>query len=83
MEEGDTFSPLHKRAWVVQERLLSPRTLYYGLSGICWECWQQVATEGDPDSTSSDGRVNHMKLIMTYLPEALESEQDVMDFRNA
>ena len=26
--------PLHTRAWVVQERLLTPRTPYYGSTGL-------------------------------------------------
>lgn len=30
--------PLFRRAWVVQERALSPRSLYYGPDRIFWEC---------------------------------------------
>ncbi|EWZ29408.1 hypothetical protein FOZG_17032 [Fusarium oxysporum Fo47] len=30
--------PLSKRAWVFQERLLSPRTLHFALDRISWEC---------------------------------------------
>lgn len=30
--------PLLSRAWVFQERTLSPRTLHFGPSGIDWEC---------------------------------------------
>lgn len=32
--------PLYKRAWVMQERLLSPRTLEYTNTGIRWRCSQ-------------------------------------------
>ncbi|PPQ85695.1 hypothetical protein CVT25_002729 [Psilocybe cyanescens] len=35
---GPTVEPLHQRAWVIQERMLSPRTLFYGSCGIYWEC---------------------------------------------
>ena len=35
---GDSGAPLHKRAWAVQERLSSPRTLFFGSTGIFWEC---------------------------------------------
>ncbi|EIW82553.1 HET-domain-containing protein [Coniophora puteana RWD-64-598 SS2] len=40
--------PLHTRAWVVQERLLAPRTLYYGAWGLAWECVACSATESYP-----------------------------------
>jgi hypothetical protein len=30
--------PLNKRAWTLQERLLSPRTLHYGSQEMYWEC---------------------------------------------
>ncbi|KUJ13401.1 HET-domain-containing protein [Mollisia scopiformis] len=41
-------APLHRRAWVVQERALCPRTLYYGADMIFWECNQSVASENNP-----------------------------------
>jgi hypothetical protein len=37
--------PLHKRARVVQERALSPRTLYYGNEIVFWE---YIEAKGDP-----------------------------------
>ncbi|KAH7918660.1 HET-domain-containing protein [Leucogyrophana mollusca] len=37
--------PLHTRAWVVQERILAPRTVYYGSTGLAWECVDCSATE--------------------------------------
>lgn len=40
--------PLHTRAWVVQERILAPRTLYYGSNGLAWECAECSATEAIP-----------------------------------
>ncbi|KAG1734441.1 heterokaryon incompatibility protein-domain-containing protein [Suillus paluster] len=40
--------PLHTRAWVVQERILAPRTLYYGFTGLAWECTECSATEAMP-----------------------------------
>jgi hypothetical protein len=48
-EFDTTMTPLHKRAWVVQERLLSPRTLYYGSTGIYWECRMSCAAEWNPE----------------------------------
>lgn len=42
------FYPLSKRAWVVQERLLSPRTLYFGSIMIYWECRKMRRAEQHP-----------------------------------
>jgi hypothetical protein len=42
-------SPLHARAWVLQETFLSPRILRFGATQILWECWQVQASEMDPD----------------------------------
>jgi hypothetical protein len=41
--------PLHRRAWVIQERILSPRTLYYGPDMIFWECIRSKASEDKPE----------------------------------
>ncbi|KAF8551532.1 HET-domain-containing protein [Imleria badia] len=45
---GLSALPLHTRAWVVQERILAPRTLYYGSNGLAWECTECSATEAVP-----------------------------------
>ena len=39
-EYGDFFDrhALMERGWVLQERILAPRTLYFGKSQIYWEC---------------------------------------------
>jgi hypothetical protein len=39
---------LHKRGWVLQERLLSPRTIHFGQEQIFWECRQNMACEAYP-----------------------------------
>ena len=43
--------PLLDRAWVLQERFLSPRTLYYGLWELFWECGEYSSSEKKPEST--------------------------------
>ena len=47
-------APLTHRAWVLQERLLSPRILHFGKRQLLWECNQLRACEfhpkGVPDS---------------------------------
>lgn len=43
-------SPLLKRAWVCQERLLSPRVLHFGRSQMYWECQDLDACETFPEN---------------------------------
>ncbi|KAF2736029.1 HET-domain-containing protein, partial [Polyplosphaeria fusca] len=37
--------PLFNRAWVFQERILSPRNLYYGNEAMVWECCELFCDE--------------------------------------
>ncbi len=41
-------APLHQRGWVLQERLLSPRTIHFGCEQIFWECHHKLACETYP-----------------------------------
>ncbi|MCJ1418445.1 hypothetical protein MMC32_004793 [Xylographa parallela] len=41
-------APLNRRAWVYQERLLAPRTLYFGETQLYWECREKMACEAFP-----------------------------------
>lgn len=41
-------TPLLRRGWVMQERLLSPRVLYFGAAQLFWECCSHTASEGLP-----------------------------------
>lgn len=43
-------APLSQRAWVTQERFLSPRTLHMGRSQIFWECNKGLACESWPSA---------------------------------
>jgi len=36
---------LNRRAWVVEERLLSPRILHFGSNQLLWECYESAACE--------------------------------------
>ncbi|KAE9374007.1 HET-domain-containing protein, partial [Stipitochalara longipes BDJ] len=38
--------PLNKRGWTLQERLLSPRLLIYGITDLYWECQTKHASNG-------------------------------------
>ncbi|KAF2107949.1 heterokaryon incompatibility protein-domain-containing protein, partial [Lophiotrema nucula] len=46
--------PLYDRAWVLQERLLSPRTLEYTFAGIGWHCEEMVFHRPDPEMRLED-----------------------------
>jgi len=41
-------SPLVSRAWVLQERVLAPRTIHFGRRQLYWECREQFACETLP-----------------------------------
>lgn len=47
--ESATDTHLATRAWAFQERLLSPRTIYFGDTGLFWECRTQISSEFLPD----------------------------------
>lgn len=39
---------LHRRGWVLQERLLSSRTIHFAKSEIVWHCLQDIGSESIP-----------------------------------
>ncbi|ORY11308.1 heterokaryon incompatibility protein-domain-containing protein [Clohesyomyces aquaticus] len=43
-------APLNKRAWVAQERYLSPRILHFTRKLLYWECGETLASEFHQDS---------------------------------
>jgi len=54
--EGHRENPLYKRAWALQERLLSQRILIFSGQGLHWECYQpweggQKLIKNNPDIT--------------------------------
>ncbi|KAF2248961.1 HET-domain-containing protein [Trematosphaeria pertusa] len=48
-EAGVDWAPLNSRGWVVQERLLSARTLHFGEQQLFWECHELQACEVWPN----------------------------------
>ena len=48
-EESSTGTHLASRAWSLQEKLLPPRTLFFGNQGLFWECRTKIASEFLPD----------------------------------
>ncbi|KAL9096281.1 MAG: hypothetical protein Q9165_001278 [Trypethelium subeluteriae] len=45
----DDRSPVSKRAWTLQEEILSPRRLRFAEQRMYWSCSQACATEATPD----------------------------------
>jgi hypothetical protein len=43
------WNHLSTRAWAVQERLLSPRTIHFSRTDTFWECQEQTASSRFPD----------------------------------
>jgi hypothetical protein len=48
-------SPLLRRAWVIQERLLAPRVVHFGAHQIFWECNALKACELYPSGLLQEG----------------------------
>lgn len=48
---GEEERPLLSRAWVVQERLLAPRVVYFGRKQVFWECHTSQCCEIAPHHT--------------------------------
>lgn len=46
--EGIQNNPVNKRAWVLQERLLASRVVYFGGKEVFWECAHAIACETKP-----------------------------------
>jgi Heterokaryon incompatibility protein (HET) len=52
---GIDRSPLSKRAWAFQERLLSPRILHFSKQQMFWECDRSTACETFPNGLWNKG----------------------------
>lgn len=48
-DEAIKKTHLATRAWALQERLLSPRTIYFGEIGLFWQCRTHISSEFLPD----------------------------------
>lgn len=47
-------SPLNRRGWALQQRLLAPRVLHFGKDEFAWECGETLACECQTVQTSGD-----------------------------
>jgi hypothetical protein len=42
-------APLNERGWVLQEQIMSVRTLHFTKDAVFWSCSEQLASECEPD----------------------------------
>ncbi|KAL8889352.1 MAG: hypothetical protein Q9192_006032, partial [Flavoplaca navasiana] len=61
-------APLLNRAWVLQERYLSPRTLFYGPWGLYWECGERAKKESKSENTL-EWQENKLKIRFRSMKE--------------
>ena len=78
---------LDQRGWVLQERLLSPRTLYFGHENLHWECREGFVCENNPSFKAeefSHGHYNYVNHKSLYLKvrEAPLSTLDIKEDEN-
>jgi hypothetical protein len=66
-------APLSRRGWVLQERLLSPRTLHYSEGQLYWECQQCVVGE--------DGSI--LRRVFPRLEDLIASRQEAVRLASA
>lgn len=72
-------APLNQRAWVVQERILSPRTIHFGRSQVFWECGSELACEAFPRELPQRLRGQEQWLAQYCASQLDELEGDVYD----
>ncbi|KAJ5673376.1 hypothetical protein N7507_002503 [Penicillium longicatenatum] len=68
-------SPLSTRGWVVQERFLAPRIIYFTRNQVFWECLENARCEADPDghiNILGDKDINHLSPRVTAYKDALK-----------
>ncbi|VUC24993.1 unnamed protein product [Clonostachys rosea] len=58
-------APLNERGWVLQERILAPRTLHFAENQLAWECHTMDACEMYPDRLprALENLLSRVKLI--------------------
>jgi hypothetical protein len=71
-QEGNPLdhAPLGDRGWVVQERLLAPRTVHFLKHKVVWECDECQASETDVTGTLEDRISNLSKRTYLAVPIA-------------
>jgi hypothetical protein len=76
-EKAVAKSPLLKRAWVFQERLLSRGTVYFAHDMLYWECGELYASELYPEGGPWDLQYRYKRYdVADRLPSGVQSVED-------
>ncbi|KAK4183263.1 heterokaryon incompatibility protein-domain-containing protein [Podospora australis] len=70
-------APLNKRAWVLQERLLSPRVLHFDHDQLVWECNELTASERYPKGLRK-GLIPAPRFLRNRLDDLLQSKEELL-----
>lgn len=74
-----SWEPISRRAWTLQEQLLSPRVLLYG-SRILWQCHTVQHSDGGVEDWSFDLRASdHQKLLLDPRRDNRAGRKDSQD----
>ncbi|KAI1359280.1 heterokaryon incompatibility protein-domain-containing protein [Xylaria arbuscula] len=71
---GAQNAPIERRAWTLQEHILSRRLLYYGHGAILWECLEASSSEHDPDGIRNGFQFPDRFRIKTYFHSHMNSK---------
>jgi hypothetical protein len=74
--QGLQAAPLHRRGWVLQERILAPRTLHLAETQLFWECHCQTACETFPDNVPLSFRSQEYRLFTKSTMPQIKPLQD-------
>ncbi|KAH7378118.1 heterokaryon incompatibility protein-domain-containing protein [Cadophora sp. MPI-SDFR-AT-0126] len=70
--------PLHRRAWVLQESVLSPRRIDFASTQLYWECRTALHTEGYPRSSDGESFLTASgRMLHRMETERMEENPDI------
>jgi hypothetical protein len=74
--------PLLSRGWVLQERLLSARVLYFGKQELFWGCMETIDCECGGAKETGDGHLRIKSMFQPHTLHTLESTKLAAIWRN-
>ena len=72
-------APVNTRAWVVQERLLSPRVLHFSEDQYFWECFELQASEGYPHGLPLRYHIENQRELVRSKPASQPSPERFLE----
>lgn len=73
--------PLHRRAWVLQESVLSPRRIDFASTQLYWECRTSLHTEGYPKSDDGESFLTSSgRKLHRLAARKMESNPDIVRY---